>query len=235
MRVVELHGVFLCKLRKIVPVACPVAAQDRLHRGGGEQILLLEAQPLALVRVVVRVKHGRQPLRLLALPHRFFVFLAVERVQVKAAHRFRLPEPQRVHARPAVADDRHVIWHGAHLLIRKRDEDGFLLAPHAPRVAEARPVVRQLALKAVVKALLEQAVAVAQAEAVQRQAVRRCGIEEAGGQAAQTAVAQRVVLHLLEQREIRTVLFHIGLALVEQARFIRLLLISRPTRNSAER
>lgn len=72
-----------------------------------------------------------------------------------------------------------------------------------PRVAEAQPVVRLLELPAVLDALLEDAVVVAQAVAVRREADRGHRVEEARRQTPETAVAQtRVLLDLLELLEL---------------------------------
>ena len=55
------------------------------------------------------------------------------------------------------------------------------------------------------------------AKAVKRQAVRSGGIEEACGQTAQAAVAERVVLDLLEDGGINSVFLQVLIAFIEEA------------------
>ena len=132
-------------------------------------------------------------------------------------HSLSLPQAERVDALTAVADHRHIIRNSHDLLIAEGNLHGFFFAADAPRVAEARPIVRTLSLEAVVEVLLEQAVAIPQAKAVKRQAVRSGGIEEACGQTAQAAVAERVVLDLLEDGGINSVFLQVLIAFIEEA------------------
>ena len=84
---------------------------------------------------------------------------------------------------------------------------GVFLNSFAPRVAELCPVVGVLHLTAVgVKALLEQTELVAQAVAGQGNIGGSSAVQEAGRQTAKTAVAQSVVLDVLENRQIDPVL-----------------------------
>ena len=64
-------------------------------------------------------------------------------------------------------------------------------------VALLHPGVGVLGLEAVLEELLEQPIAVEDAEAVDRQVEGGAGVEETGGQASQTAVAQSGVGLLL--------------------------------------
>ena len=71
-----------------------------------------------------------------------------------------------------------------------------------PRVAVFGPVVRVFTLAAVYKRLLEQAEAVAQAIAGQRQIERRGAVKKAGGQTAKAAIPECCVLNMLQTRKI---------------------------------
>ena len=78
----------------------------------------------------------------------------------------------------------------------------MFFAAIAPGISVFGPVVRRFALRAVLKRLLEQAEAIAQAVAAQGNAAGHGAVQIAGGQAAETAVAQSGVLDLLEARKI---------------------------------
>src|SRR6516165_6717214 len=83
----------------------------------------------------------------------------------------------------------------------KFDFDRFLQAGDLPRVALAQPVVRLLALPAVLDRLSEHAVLVTQAVAHRRQFHRRHRVEKTRGEAAQATVSQTRIGFLLEQAE----------------------------------
>ena len=87
----------------------------------------------------------------------------------------------------------------------------------APRVTVLRPVVGVLALAAVLKRLLEQAEAVAQAVARQRQITGRGAVEEAGGKPSKTAVAKCSVLDLFHAADVHALLEEGLFDLVENA------------------
>ena len=81
--------------------------------------------------------------------------------------------------------------------------DGVVVAAIGPGVAELGPVVGLLLLAAVgIKALLEQAVFVPQTVAGQGNVGGGGGIQEAGSQTAQAAVAQCVVLDFLQAAQV---------------------------------
>src|ERR1700676_3858856 len=107
---------------------------------------------------------------------------------------------------PAVADDGTVKWHANQ---DGRPAEGRLQAapaqleraieadPHRlvepgnlPRIAPLQPVVRPFLLPAVADRLAEDAVFVAQAVTHRRQLHGGHGIEEAGGETAEAAIAQ---------------------------------------------
>ena len=70
------------------------------------------------------------------------------------------------------------------------DRVGDLGALELPRVAEGEPVIGQLVLYAALDHLAEQPVLVADAISVRRDAERRHALHEAGGEAAEPAIAQ---------------------------------------------
>ena len=177
VRVVELDGAEIGEGGKIVPVVLLIAAQDILQRGRRENVLLFDTQPLALVRAVIGVEHAGDVLGPVFGVQRLDIVLGVEGVKVQLLLGLALPEPEGADVVGIVADDGHDVRDGQNGLVRKFHPDGVPVAPVAPGVAVLRPVVGQLSLGAVfVKALLEEAEAVAQAVAAQRQVHRRGGI-----------------------------------------------------------
>ena len=181
--------------------------------------MLLETQAFSRRRVVVRIEHRGDGLGFVAQAHSLAVLLFVKEREIKplAVGRLRLPQAQGVDHTAAVADHRHIVGDGAHRLTGKGHEDALVIAPHAPRVAEAQPIVGRLHLKAVFKVLPEQSVAVTDAVAVERDAHRGGRIEKARGQPAKPAVAERVVLDLFKNSGINAALQQIAVAFIEQA------------------
>jgi hypothetical protein len=143
--------------------------------------------------------------------------LKASRVDQVAA--LRRPQAQGVDALAAPAHHRRVVGDRQHALPALPGLD--LAAPRAgdlahvaveadrvggvrplelPRVAEGEPVLGPLDLPAVVEALLEQPVLVADAVAEAGDAQRGHAVHQAGGEAAQAAVAERRVRLDLERR-----------------------------------
>ena len=184
-----------------------VDAQDVLQGGRGDDILLLDAQALALVVGVVGIEHPGDVLGPVLGVQGPGVILGVEGVEIQLIHRLALPQAQGADIVGAVADDGHVVGHGQHGLVGKFDGDGVVVAAVAPGIAVVGPVVGQLPLGAgLVEALLEQAELVAQAVAAQGQVAGHGAVQEAGRQAAQAAVAQGGVLDLLHAGQIHALL-----------------------------
>ena len=128
-----------------------------------------------------------------------------------------LPQAQGAEVLSAVADHGHVVGHGAHGEALHGNLHSEFVAADAPGIAVGRPIVRQLSLAAVHEALLEQAVLVAQTVAVQGDVVGGGAVQEAGGQAAQTAVAQRCVLHVLQVGKLHAALGKARLHILQYA------------------
>ena len=218
MGVVELHRVELGKTAQVAAVGDLVGAQHILQGRGGQHILLLDTQTLALPGGVVGVQDAGDVLGLVLGVQRPQVVLIVEGVEVQLLLGLALPQTQRAHILGAVADDGDVIRNGQNGMVGELDLHGVVIAAEGPGVAEFRPVVGVLHLAAVgVKALLEQAKLVAQAVAGQGNVGRRGAVQEAGRQTAEAAVAQGIVLDVLENRQIDAVLGEQLLHLVQNA------------------
>ena len=203
MGVVELDGVQVGKAVVIRTKARVERAQHILQRRRAEHVLLARAQQLAGAQRVVRVQQLGDVLGDVLLLRRLRIVLPVEQVEVKLVRALALPQAQCADAAVlAVADHRHVVGHGAHFAVLHRHDDAQFVAADAPRVAEPRPVVRQLLLAEVLELLLEQAVAIPQAVAVQRDVVRGGAVEEARGQPPEAAVSERRVLDVLQRGEV---------------------------------
>ncbi len=220
--VVELDGVAVRKLGKVVPIHRLIPAQNVLEGCAGKEILLLEAQNFARFGVVVGVEHPRDVLRLVFLAQRFFVFLCVEQAEIERLHRLGLPQAQGVHAALAVAHHGHVVGHRVHRLVAEFHRHGVGLAAQAPRVALPLPVVGGFPLLAVHDRLFEQAVLVADAVTVERQVVGGRRIEVAGRQPPQSAVAQRRVLDLLQAGQIDPLVGQNGAHLVQHPHVVQI-------------
>ena len=152
-----------------------------LQRGGGEEILLPQAQFLPGRGFIAGVEHLGNRL----LPHLIRqgaqMVAMVEGFQRERVGRAGGPEAQRVHMPAAPADDRRVIGHGLDDLAGLPDlaraiaavDDGDIAAKadlmgdfrsgEFPRIAEGQPILRHLALPAAHDLLPEQAMIIADA------------------------------------------------------------------------
>jgi hypothetical protein len=174
-----------------------------------KKILLPEAQLVPRRRVVARIEHARDRLEAHAIGECADVVAAIEVREIDGVHRPRRPEPQRVHVHAAPAGDRRVVRDRLHRLggmpdrprLAIRPVDDVHMAAEADRVRDLRalelpgvaggePVLGQLDLPAVAQLLPEDPVVVADAVAVGRHLQRRHALHEAGGEAAEAAVAQ---------------------------------------------
>ena len=203
MGIVELDGAMGGKPAQVVAPHPLIAPDDILQAGAGEEILLLEPQPLALIGGIIGIKHPGDILHLVLFPDGQVVFLVVEQGEVKLLHRFALPEPEGAYVAGMIPDDGHIVGHGKDGLVRKGDGNGLIIPPAGPGVPIALPVVRLFHLETVFNGLLKQAEFVPDAVAVHGKI--QCGraIQETGGKAAQAAIAQRRVLDILHYGQIR--------------------------------
>ena len=205
--VVELDGVELAEPGVVGAVGQLEGPQHILQGGGGQHILLLDAQPLALVGGVVGVQDTGDILGLVLLIQSPEIVLIVEGVEVQLLLGLALPQPEGADVVGAIADDGHIIGDSQHGMVGELHLHGVVVAAVGPGIAVFRPVVGLLHLTAVgIEALLEQAEAVAQAVAAEGQIGAGGGVQEAGGQTTQTAVAQSIVLDVLQNGQIHAML-----------------------------
>ena len=209
VRVVDVERHALGQLGQVLAIGALVVLDRILQRGGGEEVVLLEAQHLALVVLVLGVEHLGDDLGQFALLGCARKVAPAEGGQVDALGRAGAPQAQAVDDVGIIADDGDVIRHGDDGLVvlegyaqaaihplllqgaAEVDLDGVLQRGDLPGVAVFEPAVGQLDLLAVDDALAEQAVLIADGAAHGGQVQRGERIHEAGGQAAQAAVAQR--------------------------------------------
>ena len=217
MGIVQLDGVEVSKAAEIIAVNLLILADDILQGCRAEEVLLLQTQLLALVGGIVRIQNAGDVLSAVLLTDGCVVVLLVELVEVERLDRLCLPQTQVADVLGLVADDRNVVRNRTDGLIAELNQNRIRLGTDAPRIAEAGPVVRGLLLEAVLNVLLEQAVAVADAVAVERKILRCRRVQEAGCQTAQTAVAQRSVLNLFQHAQAQAVLLEHCLNLIINA------------------
>jgi len=209
VRVIEVDGHLVGQIGEPA-VLGQVAGQDVLDAGAGEEVFLAQAQFAPGGCAVVGVEHPTDVLVLVLELGRACIVAGVEGVQVDLRRCHGLPQAQGADAFGAVAGDDHVIGFGVDLTGMApgghvgRVGGGFHPAPEAHRVVHAdtrkfpgrtvfEPGVGRFDLAATLYALLEHAELVADAVAEGRQLQCRHAVEEARGQAAEAAVAQRGV------------------------------------------
>ena len=155
--------------------------QDQLRAGRHHEVLLIDPQQLPVVVAVVGVEEGGQAAGDVPLVKVDAVGGGLRRV----GH---VEQVQPVGDAAAGPRHRDVVQHRVQ---RKAAEgDGVPPAGGDQPAVGAKPRVGLLALTAVGQLLPEQPVVIVEPHAVPRQAQRRDGIEEAGGQPPQPAVAQ---------------------------------------------
>ena len=204
MSVVELDGVVGGEL--VHGELFPLEPEHQILQGsGGQEVLLLQPQLLTGAGGVVGVQDPGDILHRVLLLDGLSVLLLVEPLEVEVLHGFALPETQGADVVRLVADDGHIVGHGADGLVSELHQHLVGGTAAAPGIAEPLPVIGSLVLIAVPPALLEEAVFIPDAVAVQRQVMGGSGVQEAGGEAPKAAVAQRAILDLLEHVDIEAV------------------------------
>jgi hypothetical protein len=104
------------------------AANDVVQRGGDPEVLLLQAQLLAPLKVVVGVEHGADGLGALLVSNGAFVVAAVELLEVKlSARRLAGPQAEVVGGGGVVAGDGHIVGHGLNGLAALPVGDGLAI------------------------------------------------------------------------------------------------------------
>ena len=221
MGIVELNGHKIRQAAQVGAMGFLINPQNILQGGGGKHILLLHTEPLALPGGVVGVQHPGDVLGLVLGVQGTLVILGVEGVEVQLLLGLALPQPQGADVFGAVADDGHIVGNRQHVVIGEGNLHRMIVAAVGPGIAELAPVVCGLLLAAVfVKLLLEQAETVAQAVAGQGDVAGHGGVQEAGGQAAQTAVAQGGVLDLLQASQVHPGCLEGLLQLIQDAQVV---------------
>ena len=192
-------------------------AHHVLGGGGDEEVLLLEAQGLALDVVVRGIEHLGDDLGHGALLHALHIVALGEEVHVQRVGALGVPEAEGVDLLAAVAGDEHIPGDGDDGVIAgmlgvvtaeavpvggdlaaKAHLHRVLVAGDQPALGSDPPVVGHLGLLAVLEALAEDAQLIADGVARGLQAQSGHGVHVAGGETAQTAVAQTRVRLLLE-------------------------------------
>ena len=156
-------------------------ANNVIERGGTPEVLLLQAELLAALRVVVRVKDGRDCFGALLVGDGALVVASVEFLKVKlSARRLAAPQSKVVGGRRIITGNRDIIGHGldkvatfpaplglAVLILPlvgvaiELDVYGDFMAWELPWV-EIKPIIRDLDLIAINDLLLEDTIAISQ-------------------------------------------------------------------------
>jgi len=210
MRVVHLEDQLLGELFDVV-VGLQILLDRSLQGSRDKEVLLLEAQLLALVVLVVGIEDITDGLGQVLLLHGLLVVTLVEGIELEALDGLGIPDAEGVDKAVAVADDGQVVGnrldgavaflpeHGpAELLVIVRGHVaaevhllGVLGSAELQGIAVLKPVVRDFLLVAVLDLLLEHAVVITDAAAVGRIVEGGKGIQETCSQTAETAVAER--------------------------------------------
>ena len=208
VRVVDLDDMMPGEAADVAPLF-DVLAHDVLRGGGDKEILLLEAEVLAFDVVVRRVEHLGDDLGHGALFQALDILALGEEVHVEGVGAARLPQAEGVDLLAAVTGDQHVARNGddggvagvlgviaaVGIPVRgdvpaEADLNRVVHLGDKPAVRCDGPVVGDLGLLAVLELLTENAELVADGIAGGLQAERGHAVHIAGGQTAETAVAE---------------------------------------------
>ena len=206
-------------------VFAQVAVDYILNGRGDEEILLAQAQALALGMVIRGIENLAYDLRHGVLLHGAQIIALVEGVHINF-RAFRAPEAQDADSLAVLAGDHHIIGHGVDFLrvlyvdaviavlpvinnfAFEADIDALLLARDEPNFTAGKPEIGHLGLPAVNKLLLEDSVFIENGVAHSEIAVGCERIEIASREAAETAVAEtRVRLAVIELVELDAEVF----------------------------
>ena len=213
-------------------VFAQVAVDYILNGRGDEEILLAQAQALALGMVIRGIEDLAYDLRHGVLLHGAQIIALIKGVHVNF-RALRAPEAQNADSLAVLAGYHHIIGHGVNFLrvlyidaviavlpvidnfALEADIDALLLARDEPDLAAGKPKIGHLGLPAVNKLLLEDSVFVENGVAHSEIAVGCECVEIARRETAETAVAQArirlAVIELVElDAEVFESLFHDG-------------------------
>ncbi len=222
--------------RAHVLVLADMAEQQVLQRGGGEEILLPQAQLLAGGRLVAGIEDLRDAVGARAGREGADMVAAVERFQHQRVGGTRRPQAQRVDELTAPAEHGGVVSdrdHGFHGMpgglgqpvpgagaidrAAEADQVADVGPGEFPRIAEGEPGFGIFLLPPVADDLAEHAVVIADAVAVGGDRQRRHAVHVAGGEPAEAAIAQGGVrLHLAQAVEIDVQLGERGTHLIDE-------------------
>ena len=209
VRIVDVEGNLLRQQIHVGAVDALEVLQGVLQGRGDQEVLLHQAQLLAVVGVVFRIEDlGDLSSDGVAVLGGAVVIAGGELLQVEVLGQHGAPHAQAVDDLVVVAEDRQIIRHSddvfgilqgdivlaAHPVFRdaaaETDGHSVALGRNLPGIAVGQPLIRHLDLLAVNDALTEQTVLVADGAAHGRQIQGGERIQEASGKTAQTAVAQ---------------------------------------------
>ena len=217
MGIVQLRCMFLGKESVIAAVPRLVAAQQILQRSRHQHILLLHPQLLAFLLRIIGVQELGNVLCLVLVAGRLGILLLIEQRKINFVKALALPQAQGTDVLCAIADDGHIIRHSQHIAGLHFHRYGKVVPANAPRISPLGPVIRLFMLPTVHKALLKQAVTIPKAVAGQRNLMGHCTIQEAGCQPSQAAVAESIVLNILQAGKIYVSLRQQLLRIFQQA------------------
>ena len=236
--IVYLNDIFLVEVPQGA-VHLQMLAGNGLDGGRNKEILLLQAQGFALVMVILRIQDLADGIGHGALLTGLEVLSPAEKLHI---HRFGasgLPEPEGVHMVGVIAGDLHVAGYRQHTGIVLVDYHQLpavplgadsaakmhllrlLRAGHKPCAAHILPVIRQLHLLALHDLLLENTQLIADGVARGRNFQSGHAVQIAGGQTAQTTVAETGVRLLFKEvRRLEAKLLHRLSQLLHKAKVI---------------
>ena len=206
--VVDLDDMMLCKGTDIAP-AGNMLAHDILSRSGDKEVLLLQAQGFAFNMIVSGVKdlgdnfcHG-------PVFHAGHIFALREEVHIQRIDRVGIPETEGVDIIASITCDEHIAGDGSYSCITgvlcgivtvivpmrfdapfKADFHRIFITGNQPAIHCGTPVVCNFGLSAVAEKLTENTELIADGISGARETERRHAFEIAGGETAETAVAE---------------------------------------------
>jgi hypothetical protein len=223
MRIVQLDRAMPRKRREIAALYAFITPYDILQRRAGKKILLFEPEALSLVGAVVRVEHASDILYGVLLPDRQRVFLLVKQRKIEFLNSLALPEAERADVIRFVAQYRHVVRNGKHILIREPHFDRPVVAPPCPGIALALPVVRFFDLITVSERLFKKAEFIPEPVSVERDIVRRRAVQKTSRKPSEAPVAERLILDVLHNGEVDPLLFQKPRDLVQYPKAVQII------------
>ena len=198
-----------------------VLANEVLHRCRCKEIFLAQTQDASLFGRIVGIEGVADAFATYVILCDLIDLHTVKSSKIKAAGLLTLPQAQGVNGLSAVADDGHIVRNCLGGKVGEFYEYAILFPSVAPRVTVSLPIVCVFLLEAVLKALAEQAVAVTNAVAIERNANGGTRFEIAGSKTAKTAITESCVLNILKRCNIDATLCEQCLYLVKLAKVVK--------------